>query len=972
MSAQDEDHRPVPTAPTEFLEGYWMLDTDGTVYGFGDATNLGDTTLSEPVALVPTPTGGGYWVVAANGGVDGKGDALSVGQGVNDFPDGQSVTSASATPSGEGLWLFTDGGVVVALGDAGFFGDLSDIALDGPIVASAATPTGNGYIMAASDGGVFAFGDAQFRGSVPGVLPPGVRVDQPIVGISPTPANLGYWLVAADGGMFAFGDAPFRGSLPGILPPHTQLVSPVNGMVPYGAGYLMVAGDGGIFSFSDLAFLGSLGANPPPTPIVGVASVPTRTQAFSMPRSGGVVPLSISGLEGAELWASTTALTGDTRISVWTTPGPANVTELLDEDPLFAAALSDAVEQNGGDPLFGPFITNSFVLTGRRIHLGPKLGTLLREPIELRIPLSTLGLDEDDLVLALLSDGRGTQGAPSRIVDGVLRVDIAHFSFVDIVSDAASALTNGARRLGRIGGNIWNNPTASPGSSFGPALTTINNGPLMAGLEPIYDAVCTRDDLVFDSSVKPKLWDLLLNLGFAHQVAASGGFKGGAAETKALANMVRARYDHATEGPKNGVHVTLSEMFDWALDIMDGDVYQALALSHDMLSVNRNSGPVQSSLQDVRGDGKDESGGRYHVLGAAVYSFMATHAVDQNKSGFFDVDADTSVTLEEAWYSGDIRGDTEEYVLDLKGVELGRRLYDLWQARSGQGTYEQRDEFEAFCGESPPGALRVTMVEPVDDPIAGKASTFRFDIEGGYVPRPPTGTGSYRLTVENATRQTTIGAANVAYAGGDEVRQFIDITFPEPGRYSVRATVTDGAGGQRSDFTIVTVVEPPPIECERAADVTECPDVDPITVTRTAGDWSIWRVETRSRSTAVCGTAPSYLATYTVHHTEIYWKRPESSLVADEATRSEFADKMGKWNLSTCFQVGVTDVWTITPVERGANEAWIDQRWNQIHERLTEQGYTRTNSRAVGLWSELSGHGQTGTITVADIIADKQ
>lgn len=42
--------------------------------------------------------------------------------------------------------------------------------------------------------------------------------------------------------------------------------------VRYGNGYLMVGEDGGIFNFSDRQFAGSLGSNPPPVPIVSVAS----------------------------------------------------------------------------------------------------------------------------------------------------------------------------------------------------------------------------------------------------------------------------------------------------------------------------------------------------------------------------------------------------------------------------------------------------------------------------------------------------------------------------------------------------------------------------------------------------------------------------------------------------------------------------------------------------------------------------
>ena len=51
----------------------------------------------------------------------------------------------------------------------------------------------------------------------------------------------------------------------------TALNGPV-GALADGNGYLMIGSGGGIFSFSDRPFLGSLGENPPPNPIVAVAT----------------------------------------------------------------------------------------------------------------------------------------------------------------------------------------------------------------------------------------------------------------------------------------------------------------------------------------------------------------------------------------------------------------------------------------------------------------------------------------------------------------------------------------------------------------------------------------------------------------------------------------------------------------------------------------------------------------------------
>jgi hypothetical protein len=60
-------------------EGYWLVASDGGVFGFGDAGFHGSTgaeRLARPiVGLAASPTGNGYWLVASDGGVFSFGDA---------------------------------------------------------------------------------------------------------------------------------------------------------------------------------------------------------------------------------------------------------------------------------------------------------------------------------------------------------------------------------------------------------------------------------------------------------------------------------------------------------------------------------------------------------------------------------------------------------------------------------------------------------------------------------------------------------------------------------------------------------------------------------------------------------------------------------------------------------------------------------------------------------------------------------
>jgi hypothetical protein len=220
--------------------------------------------------------------IYAGGGVVGFG-APDVGSPVT-APLSSVVVAQTADPaatsSDEGYWLASADGGVYTVGNAGYYGSLGALHLQGPIVAMAATPDGKGYWLAALDGGVFAFGDAAFFGSM-GAVP----LNQPIVGMASTPTGKGYWLVASDGGVFAFGDAQFLGSMGG-----TPLVSGVTSMAPThsGLGYWLVAGDGGIFAFGDAGFYGSVGGTPLNDPIVDMAATPDDAGYYFVASDGGV------------------------------------------------------------------------------------------------------------------------------------------------------------------------------------------------------------------------------------------------------------------------------------------------------------------------------------------------------------------------------------------------------------------------------------------------------------------------------------------------------------------------------------------------------------------------------------------------------------------------------------------------------------------------------------------------------------
>jgi hypothetical protein len=131
--------------------GYWMVNSIGRVFAFGDAEHHGATdTVDSPlriVAIEPSPTGNGYWLVSARGRV-------------------------------------------FAFGDAEFWGDARDRALDSPVVGFASMPEGWGYYLVTAGGRVLGFGSAQFRGGLGSIDEP----HGPAVGIRTNANGRGYWI----------------------------------------------------------------------------------------------------------------------------------------------------------------------------------------------------------------------------------------------------------------------------------------------------------------------------------------------------------------------------------------------------------------------------------------------------------------------------------------------------------------------------------------------------------------------------------------------------------------------------------------------------------------------------------------------------------------------------------------------------------------------------------------------------------
>jgi subtilisin family serine protease len=256
--------RRVPNA----LDGYEVVSADGSVYGYGSATEQVGAPAGKPqtqavVAAAEDPNGLGYWLVSSSGQVFDFGRARAYGsarKGQLKSP----VVAIAALPDGLGYWLASADGEVLAFGDANFYGSTGAFRLNRPVVGMAATPDGGGYWLVARDGGVFAYGDARYYGSAGHT-----RLNQPIVGVAAGPDGKGYWLVGADGGVFAYGHAKFYGSAAAGL-----LNKPIVGMAasPYGLGYWLAGAGGAVFSFGSAPAEGTMSARAPSAPVVAIAS----------------------------------------------------------------------------------------------------------------------------------------------------------------------------------------------------------------------------------------------------------------------------------------------------------------------------------------------------------------------------------------------------------------------------------------------------------------------------------------------------------------------------------------------------------------------------------------------------------------------------------------------------------------------------------------------------------------------------
>jgi hypothetical protein len=248
------------------VPGYWAYNSLGNVYNEANTPWFGSPAsanlpVDEVVALVPTSDGAGYWVVQANGDVSAFGDATPITNNAINISSPCNIGGqfgpiegavADPDPQAGGFWAYTWCGDVYAEAGANpHLGSETGKGLENrglEIVAFAAT-SDNGYWLIDNEGNVYNFGKdaAQVTGQICSGLcvvsgaagdPQGgfwawdgfgnvygeatahsfgAKPNTPMCAFAPTADGLGYWLIDCSNNVYHYGDATEGANVPGVV-----------------------------------------------------------------------------------------------------------------------------------------------------------------------------------------------------------------------------------------------------------------------------------------------------------------------------------------------------------------------------------------------------------------------------------------------------------------------------------------------------------------------------------------------------------------------------------------------------------------------------------------------------------------------------------------------------------------------------------------------------------------------------------
>lgn len=231
--------------------GYWVIEADGTVHGFGDAADYDSTAFgtvplsavhpdNKSIAMCAHPDGKGYWVLDLVGNVYAYGSATHYGEYLVPWPgasvwgeDGLAAWDITPTYTGNGYWVIYGDGNVRGFGDAspssatlpwtsvGIY--MNTVINDKWLIQHqgngiAGHPTKMGFWATTGSGEVYAYGDAVQYGQLDQRVYNAGMADtfrlaktEFTRSIEPTRSGNGYWVAFGSGHIAAFGDAVGQG-----------------------------------------------------------------------------------------------------------------------------------------------------------------------------------------------------------------------------------------------------------------------------------------------------------------------------------------------------------------------------------------------------------------------------------------------------------------------------------------------------------------------------------------------------------------------------------------------------------------------------------------------------------------------------------------------------------------------------------------------------------------------------------------
>lgn len=233
-----------------YSQGYLTVGRFGDHDSFGDARirdetraphDFGDGVLNTPTAVAFTKSGNGYYVLNSGGSVACYGDAVWYGDPFTD--DGFTAGNAtggfawdiSVTASGEGYYIAVSGQGIWGYGDASPHHTYFSVAPGNLITSVQAHPTGTGFWALRTDGKVFTSGDADHLGDWPTTgqevltqrsgggegLAAFINASEGAQCLRCTSSGDGYWILTTMGRVKPFGSAPDHGQTD-KLDPHEQ------------------------------------------------------------------------------------------------------------------------------------------------------------------------------------------------------------------------------------------------------------------------------------------------------------------------------------------------------------------------------------------------------------------------------------------------------------------------------------------------------------------------------------------------------------------------------------------------------------------------------------------------------------------------------------------------------------------------------------------------------------------------------